>query len=114
MKFGRSLYTYMKLFNVNKFKRISVNDFKIDDDKKEWKYGWNKNNIGWWYCTDYDRKLYFRESWYMIDKEWYYFDYVAGDYSIRLGNPDFTGRIVVIGSKIDTKKIENTFNEMVK
>lgn len=48
------------------------------------------------------------------DAKWYYFDYVAGDYSIRLGNPDFTGRIVVIGSKIDTKKIENTFNEMVK
>ena len=48
------------------------------------------------------------------DSKWYYFDYVAGDYSIRLGNPDFTGRIVVIGSKIDTKKIENTFNEMVK
>ena len=48
------------------------------------------------------------------DAKWYYFDYVAGDYSIRFGNPDFTGRIVVIGSKIDTKKIENTFNEMVK
>lgn len=36
---------------------------------------------------------------------WYYFDYVSGDYEIRRGNPDYTGRIVVIGSKIDEKKI---------
>ena len=45
---------------------------------------------------------------------WYYFDYVAGDYQIRLGNPDSIGRIVVIGSKIDTHKIEELYNEKVK
>ena len=45
---------------------------------------------------------------------WYYFDYVAGDYSIRKGNPDYTGRIVVIGSKLDTDKIQEVFNGLVK
>ena len=38
--------------------------------------------------------------------KWYYFDYVAGDYSINLGNPDFMGRFVVIGSKLNKDNIE--------
>ena len=42
--------------------------------------------------------------------KWYYFDYVSGDYEIRFGQPDYTGRFCVIGSKIDTKEIENLFN----
>ncbi len=46
------------------------------------------------------------------NEKWYYFDFVAGDYEIRLGNPDFTGRIVVIGSKIDEEKIERLFLEI--
>lgn len=41
--------------------------------------------------------------------KWYYYDFVSGDYEIRLGNPDYTGRIVVIGSKIDEEKIEKLF-----
>ena len=43
------------------------------------------------------------------NEKWYYYDFVSGDYEIRLGNPDYTGRIVVIGSKMDEKKIENLF-----
>lgn len=43
--------------------------------------------------------------------KWLYFDFVAGDYQIREGNPDYTGRIVVIGSKINTELIEKEFNE---
>ena len=43
------------------------------------------------------------------NEKWYYYDFVSGDYEIRLGNPDYTGRIVVIGSKIDSNKIENLF-----
>ncbi len=43
------------------------------------------------------------------NEKWYYFDYVVGDYEIRLGEPDYTGRIVVIGSKIDEHKIEELF-----
>ena len=42
---------------------------------------------------------------------WYYFDFVAGDYDIRLGEPDVTGRVCVIGSKLDIKKIEHLFSE---
>ena len=38
--------------------------------------------------------------------EWHYFDYVAGDYSIRKGDSDFMGRFVVIGSKINKENIE--------
>ena len=40
---------------------------------------------------------------------WYYFDYVSGDYEIRLGNPSYTGRFVVIGSELHTHKIEVLF-----
>lgn len=40
---------------------------------------------------------------------WYYFDLVAGDYEIRLGSPDYTGRLCVIGSKIDQVKIQELF-----
>ena len=43
------------------------------------------------------------------NEKWYYFDYVSGDYEIRLGEPDYTGRIVVIGSKLDSNKIEKIF-----
>ncbi len=41
--------------------------------------------------------------------KWYYYDFVSGDYDIRLGNPDYTGRIVVIGSKLNEEKIEALF-----
>ena len=43
------------------------------------------------------------------NEKWYYYDFVSGDYEIRLGNPDYTGRIVVIGSKINSAKIEKLF-----
>ncbi len=43
--------------------------------------------------------------------KWYYFDLVAGDYEIRLGEPDYTGRIVVIGSHIDEDKISSLFKK---
>ena len=43
------------------------------------------------------------------NEKWYYYDFVSGDYEIRLGNPDYNGRIVVIGSKMDEEKIEKLF-----
>ncbi len=43
--------------------------------------------------------------------QWLYFDYVDGDYDIREGNPDYTGRIVVIGSKINEHLIMEKFIE---
>ena len=40
------------------------------------------------------------------NENWYYFDYVAGDYTINLGAPDFMGRFVVIGSQLNKENIE--------
>lgn len=43
------------------------------------------------------------------NEKWYYFDIVAGEYEIRLGEPDYTGKVCVIGSKIDEEKIAALF-----
>ena len=40
---------------------------------------------------------------------WYYFDYVSGDYDIKLGSPDVIGKLCVIGSQIDKEKLEKLF-----
>ena len=41
----------------------------------EWKFGWNRNDIGWW-CTDTTNKYYYtsQNGWKEIDGEWYIFD----------------------------------------
>ena len=41
--------------------------------------------------------------------EWLYFDFVPGEIDIRTGAPAVTGRLCVIGCKIDTAKIEKLF-----
>ena len=43
------------------------------------------------------------------DGIWLYFDLVPGEYEIRNGAPDYTGRLCVIGSKMDTDKLEKLF-----
>ena len=43
------------------------------------------------------------------DGTWLYFDLVPGEYEIRNGAPDNTGRLCVIGSKMDTDKLEKLF-----
>jgi G3E family GTPase len=43
------------------------------------------------------------------NEKWYYFDLVAGEYEIRLGEPDYTGKLCVIGSKLDEEKINKLF-----
>ena len=43
------------------------------------------------------------------NEKWYYFDLVAGEYEIRLGEPDYTGKVCVIGSKIEEEKIAALF-----
>lgn len=40
---------------------------------------------------------------------WLYFDMVPGEYEIREGEPDYTGRIVVIGTEIDGHELEELF-----
>ena len=44
-----------------------------------------------------------------VDGSWIYFDMVPGDYELREGEPDYTGRIVVIGTKIDEHEMEELF-----
>lgn len=41
--------------------------------------------------------------------EWIYFDMVPGEHEVRVGAPEYTGRICVIGSEIDEMKLESLF-----
>ena len=43
------------------------------------------------------------------DGTWLYFDMVPGEYEIREGEPDYTGRIVVIGTDIHEDELLKTF-----
>lgn len=44
-----------------------------------------------------------------VDGSWIYFDLVDGEYELRDGEPDYTGRLVVIGTDIDEHKLEELF-----
>lgn len=44
------------------------------------------------------------------DGSWMYFDLVPGEYEIREGRPDFTGRICVIGGNLEETKLKELFN----
>ena len=41
-----------------------------------WKLGWNKNDKGWWYCTDAINKCYYtsKDGWKLIDGDWFKFN----------------------------------------
>ncbi len=43
------------------------------------------------------------------DGSWIHFDFVPGEYEIRTGSADYTGRICVIGSGMDEHKLEKLF-----
>jgi len=43
------------------------------------------------------------------DKEWLYYDLVPGEYEIRTGKPDYTGKLCVIGSNLNEKMLEELF-----
>ena len=40
---------------------------------------------------------------------WIFVDLLAGEYELRDGEPDYTGRLVVIGTDIDEHKLEELF-----
>lgn len=40
---------------------------------------------------------------------WYYFDMTPGEYEIRKGAPDYTGKVCVIGSKLDEESLKSLF-----
>lgn len=44
------------------------------------------------------------------DGEWIYFDYVPGEIDIRRGAAAVTGRLCVIGSKINEQALKELFN----
>ena len=43
------------------------------------------------------------------DGKWIYFDMVPGDYELRDGAPDYTGRLVVIGTNVDEEEMKALF-----
>ena len=43
------------------------------------------------------------------DGTWIYFDMVPGEYELRAGQPDYTGRLCVIGTNIDEHKLLELF-----
>ena len=45
----------------------------------------------------------------LTDGRWLHFDYVPGEYEIRFGSADYTGRLCVIGTKIDTDALKALF-----
>lgn len=38
------------------------------------KQGWNVNSKGWWYCTNVAEEFYYKDTWKMIDGEYYSFN----------------------------------------
>lgn len=44
-----------------------------------------------------------------VNGSWIYFDMVPGEYEIREGEPDYTGRFCVIGTHIDEHRLEELF-----
>ncbi len=44
-----------------------------------------------------------------VDNEWIYFDLVPGEYELRNGQADYTGRICVIGTNPDEEKLKELF-----
>ena len=43
--------------------------------------------------------------------EWYYFDLVPEEYEIRKGQPDYTGKVCVIGAKLDEEALKKVFHK---
>ncbi len=43
------------------------------------------------------------------DGTWVYFDMVPGEHEVRSGAPEYTGRLCVIGAKLDEEKLEELF-----
>lgn len=45
------------------------------------------------------------------DGKWVYFDYVPAEHDIREGAACYTGKICVIGAKLDEEKLAGLFNK---
>lgn len=66
------------VYNPEVIARAIVNGLVGVDNSNdgEWKLGWNRDDVGWWYCTDTINRYYYtsQNSWKDIDGEWYIFD----------------------------------------
>ena len=40
----------------------------------QYKLGWNQNSNSWFYCTDVANGYYYKDTWKLIDNEWYSFN----------------------------------------
>ena len=45
------------------------------------------------------------------DGSWIYYDYVPEEHEVRSGNPQVTGKICVIGSKLEEEKLAVLFGK---
>ncbi len=45
------------------------------------------------------------------DGEWYYFDLVPEEYEIRVGSPEYTGKVCVIGAKLKEEELNRAFKK---
>ena len=56
-------------------------------------------------------KLYANAGFEVIEEtgEWIYFDYVPGESNVRTGKADVTGKICVIGSKLNEENLHKLF-----
>ena len=43
------------------------------------------------------------------DGSWIHFDYVPGEIDVRSGSAEYTGRLCVIGSKLDEEELKELF-----
>jgi hypothetical protein len=43
------------------------------------------------------------------DGKWLHFDYVPAEASVREGSADYTGRLCVIGSRLDEEELKELF-----
>ena len=59
--------------------------------------------------TDYGTVIRSKGMVEDVNGGWIYFDFVDGEYELRSGEPDYTGRLVVIGADIDEHKLEELF-----
>lgn len=65
-------------YNADVIARAIVNGLVGENccENNLWKMGWNRNDKGWWYCTDAVNKYYYtsKHGWKLIDEEWYRFN----------------------------------------
>lgn len=54
--------------------KFPLEEIKSANFNRRINLGWNKNDTGWWYCTDVINEYYYKDSWTKIDGEWYSFD----------------------------------------